>query len=281
MGGRSLPPTPTIRRSLSISRTASSANLVGYLAQPTPGAQNRVALAQIGPAILSVTDNPPAPAPGQNLTITAEVAPTLAPIRSVKLFCRVNYTPEARGLSSGGIAMLDDGKGADAAARDGVYTAVIPSQYYVRGDMVRWYVKAEDTAGHTSRDPLFPLSRQLAGILRDGRPESGDRQRLADPLLVHRRTRRRRAPAPGPAARCSSTGSSTTTSSSVAAAGRRSAPRPRSSCSTTARSSVSPTTTTGSRSSTSIRTAPTPPICARRWPLRRSARRAAPRPCPS
>jgi hypothetical protein len=133
-----------------------SGNVVGYLAQPTPGAQNRVALAQIGPAILNVTDNPPAPAPGENLTITAEVAQTLAPIRSVKLFCRVNYTPDARGLPSGGIAMLDDGKGADAAARDGVYTAVIPSQFYGRGDMVRWYVKAEDTTGHTSRDPLFP-----------------------------------------------------------------------------------------------------------------------------
>ncbi len=133
-----------------------SANLVGYLAQPTPGAQNRVALAQIGPAILNVTDNPPAPAPGQDLIITAEVAQTLAPIRSVKLFCCVNYTPDARGLPSGGIAMLDDGKGADRAARDAVYTAVIPSRYYGRGDMVRWYVKAEDTAGRTSRDPLFP-----------------------------------------------------------------------------------------------------------------------------
>ena len=133
-----------------------SANMVGYLAQPTPGDQNRVALAQIGPAILNVSDNPPAPAPGENLTITAEVAQTLAPIRSVKLFCRVNYTPDARGLPSGGIVMLDDGKGADAAAHDGIYTAVIPSQFYSRGDMVRWYVKAEDTAGRTSRDPLFP-----------------------------------------------------------------------------------------------------------------------------
>ncbi len=129
---------------------------MGYLAQPTPGAQNRVALAQIGPAILSVADNPPAPAPGQDLVVTAEVAPTLAPIRSVKLFCRINYLPDMRGLPSGGIAMLDDGQGADAVARDGIYTAVIPSQFYGRADMVRWYVKAEDTAGHASRDPLFP-----------------------------------------------------------------------------------------------------------------------------
>ncbi len=133
-----------------------SASMVGYLAQPTPGGPNRVALAQIGPAILNVTDSPPAPAPGQDLVITAEAAQTLAPIRSVKLFCRINYLPDTRGLPSGGIAMLDDGKGADATAGDGIYTAVIPAQYYAQGDMVRWYVKAEDTAGHTSRDPLFP-----------------------------------------------------------------------------------------------------------------------------
>jgi hypothetical protein len=133
-----------------------SANLVGYLARPTPGVQNRVALAQTGPALLDVTDNPPPPAPGQDLVITADVAPALAPIRSVKLFCRINYLPEVRGLPAGGIAMLDDGQGADAAARDGIYTAVIPAQFYGPGDMVRWYVKAEDTAGHTSRDPLFP-----------------------------------------------------------------------------------------------------------------------------
>ncbi|MCU0915114.1 MAG: lamin tail domain-containing protein [Planctomycetes bacterium] len=132
-----------------------SANLVGYLRPPTPGTPNRLLPVQIGPAILNVTENPPPPAPGQDLAITAEVTPTLAPIRSVTLFCRINYLREMRGLPSGGVAMRDDGQGADATARDGLYTAVIPSQFYARGDMVRWYVQAQDTAGQTSRNPLF------------------------------------------------------------------------------------------------------------------------------
>jgi len=127
----------------------------GYLLHPTPGAANQATLAQVGPAIRNVTDHPPAPAPAENLIVTAEVAPTAAPIQSVKLFTRIGYTTENRGMPSGGTTMLDDGKGADAVAHDGVYTAVISSQFYHAGDMVRWYVKADDTAGNASRSPLF------------------------------------------------------------------------------------------------------------------------------
>jgi hypothetical protein len=129
----------------------------GYLLRPTPGAANQTTLAQVGPAIRNVTDNPPAPAPGQDLRITAEIAETVAPVRDVNLVCRINYTPDNRDLPSGGVPMLDDGRGADAVAGDGLYTAVIPGQFLAPGDMVRWYVKAEDARGHTSRDPLFLL----------------------------------------------------------------------------------------------------------------------------
>ena len=51
--------------------------------------------------------------------------------------------------------MLDDGQGADAVAGDGSYTSVISSASYGPGDMVRWYVTADDSAGNTSRNPLF------------------------------------------------------------------------------------------------------------------------------
>ncbi len=129
----------------------------GYLLRPTPGAVNQTTLAQVGPAIRNVTDNPPAPAPGQDLVITAEIAETMAPVRDVKLACRINYTPDNRDLPSGGVPMLDDGRGADAVAGDGLYTTVIPGRLFARGDMVRWYVKADDAQGHTSRDPLFLL----------------------------------------------------------------------------------------------------------------------------
>jgi hypothetical protein len=133
-----------------------SAVTEGYLLRPTPGAANQSTLAQVGPAIRNVTENPPPPMPGQNLIVTAEIAETLAPVRSVNLVCRINYVPYGRELPSGGLPMVDDGTGADAQAGDGIYTAVISGQLYGPGDMVCWYVKAEDTEGHTSRDPLFP-----------------------------------------------------------------------------------------------------------------------------
>jgi len=127
----------------------------GYLLQPTPGAPNESALAQVGPAIRNVTDNPPAPVPGQSLVITAEIAETMAPILSVTLVFRINYLPESRWLPGGGIEMTDDGKTPDAVAGDGIYTAALPSQFYGPGDMVRWCVAAEDVGGKISRNPLF------------------------------------------------------------------------------------------------------------------------------
>lgn len=134
-----------------------SGSVTGYLPRPTPGALNPTTLLQIGPTIRHVTDDPAPPAPGQDLLVTAQVAETVAPIRSVKLFVRVGYGAAIRLLPADGLAMLDNGQGSDTVAHDGIYTAVISWQAYHAGDMVRWYVGAEDTQGHTSRDPLFPF----------------------------------------------------------------------------------------------------------------------------
>ncbi|MBN2128480.1 MAG: CotH kinase family protein, partial [Sedimentisphaerales bacterium] len=128
----------------------------GYLLQPTPGAANQAALAQIGPAIRNVTEDPPAPAPGEDVVVTAEVSETLAPISDVKLLWRINGMTDSRWLPTDGLPMVDDGAGADATAGDGVYTGVIPSDVLTPGDMVCWAVRAEDAEGNASRDPLFP-----------------------------------------------------------------------------------------------------------------------------
>ncbi len=127
----------------------------GYLLRPTPGTPNQAALAQVGPAIRSVTENPPAPAPAEDLVITAEVAPTLAAVQDVKLLCRIDFTTLNRLMPGSGLAMVDDGTGADATANDGVYTGVIPSDLYGPGSMVCWAVSAEDAEGNVSRNPLF------------------------------------------------------------------------------------------------------------------------------
>ena len=128
----------------------------GYLLRPTPGAANQAALAQVGPAIRNVTENPPPPAPGEDVVVTAEVSETLAPIGEVRLLWRINFLTDSRWLLVDGLPMVDDGAGADAVAADGVYTAVIPADVLTPGDMLCWAVRAEDVEGNVSRDPLFP-----------------------------------------------------------------------------------------------------------------------------
>jgi len=128
----------------------------GHLLRPTPGGPNQGPPAQVGPVIRNVTKNTPPPARGENLVVTAEVTPFLTAVREVKLMYRVNYAVDLRTLPAGGLIMRDDGTGADAVAGDGIYTAVIPSQSCNPGDMIRWYVLAEDVEGNLSRDPLFP-----------------------------------------------------------------------------------------------------------------------------
>ncbi len=124
----------------------------GYLLLPTPGAANEAALAQVGPAIREVTENPPPPRPGQDIVITARVEQTLAPVLAATVTWVVNFDFDSRTS----LWMADDGAGNDAVAGDGVYTATLPGASFGPGDMVRWYVDAIDGNAQMSRDPLFP-----------------------------------------------------------------------------------------------------------------------------
>ena len=128
----------------------------GYLLQPSPGAPNQTALAQIGPAIYDVTENPPPPLPGDDLVVTARVNQTLAPVLGVSLSWVVGFEVESRVPVAGSILMVDDGTAGDAVADDGIYTAVIPGTSLTAGNMVRWSVSAVDITGEYSRAPLFP-----------------------------------------------------------------------------------------------------------------------------
>ncbi|MBN1363112.1 MAG: lamin tail domain-containing protein [Sedimentisphaerales bacterium] len=128
----------------------------GYLLQPTPGAANDASLAQIGPAIRDVTENPPAPRAGEDLVITARVAERLAPVLAATMTYVVNFDFDSRTPRTGTLLMTDDGTGSDAVAGDGIYTAAIPGTSFDAGDMVRWYVNAIDAEAQMSRNPLFP-----------------------------------------------------------------------------------------------------------------------------
>lgn len=124
---------------------------LGYLSTPTPGAANS-SIKQIGPIINSVVFAPDQPAANEPITVTARVSAFGAAVNpaSVKLTYRVMYNSEIQ------VAMFDDGATAgDTVAGDGVYTAQIPNGAYSAGQMVRWYVTADDANSTSSRSPAY------------------------------------------------------------------------------------------------------------------------------
>ncbi|MEZ5300240.1 MAG: CotH kinase family protein [Verrucomicrobiales bacterium] len=106
------------------------------------------------------------------IPIEARVLPTVSPIASVTLHYRVMFDPEES------LPMLDDGMGGDAAAGDGIYTAVITTDKLANGQMIRWRVSAEDSGGNTSQNPAFldPLdSPQYFGTVAENPDEDSSR----------------------------------------------------------------------------------------------------------
>jgi Concanavalin A-like lectin/glucanases superfamily/CotH kinase protein/Lamin Tail Domain/Immunoglobulin domain len=123
-----------------------------YFVEPTPGSFNGTGTADLGPILVDARQEPALPVKpldGDDITVTARVAPSFSPLQSVTLHYRVMF-----GLISDE-PMLDDGLHGDGAAGDGVYGAVIPAAVSSPGQMVRWYITAEDSLNRVSRWPLF------------------------------------------------------------------------------------------------------------------------------
>ncbi len=121
---------------------AADLTTVGFFNTPTPGTANPAALSESGPLISLVIDSPqPIPGDTDAIVITAQVDEFLTPIASVTLHYRVMFGGEVA------LPMSDSG--------GGLFTATIPHTASAPGDMVRWHVTAEDTAGETRREPPF------------------------------------------------------------------------------------------------------------------------------
>jgi spore coat protein CotH len=135
-----------------------SSTIEGYFYQPTPGKANGSAVANLGPAIRNVTENPPPPTDNEDLMVTAKVTETFDPVAVVMLFYRVNFGQEIT------VPMVDNGTGGDAVADDGIYTGIIPSALYGPGDMVRWRILSPDIKSCASINPLF--------LIKEGRRQS-------------------------------------------------------------------------------------------------------------
>ena len=153
-----------LNRSLNSSDALFGAQLLGsrvtgsleeaYFTSPTPDGANSAGESELGPVVRMVTDDlaPIDPAAG-GLVIEAEVVSTLNPITSVTLSWRIMYDSEVN------LSMVDDGSGPDSLANDGIYTAVIPVNDLSPGQMLRWKVKATDSASTETVAPPYPDPR--------------------------------------------------------------------------------------------------------------------------
>ncbi|MEM7392750.1 MAG: CotH kinase family protein, partial [Verrucomicrobiota bacterium] len=121
-----------------------STNNTAWFVMPTPGAPNGIGLPDLGPRISDVTGNLPAVPDASDLVITARVEALSHPIGQVRLHYRVMFGPEV-------IVPMADGGG-------GIYSATIPNTASAPGQMVRWYVTAEDDQSNPTRQPLFSNS---------------------------------------------------------------------------------------------------------------------------
>ena len=131
---------------LSSSSIVSSA---GHLSFPTPGAGNS-SLTTLGPNVEDVTASGVAVSPGQSLVLTAAVSPSSLPVNTfgVGIHYRRGFDAEVR------LAANDAGLLGDAVAGDGIYSATVPN-VGAAGELLRWYVTAEDTEGNLTRAPRF------------------------------------------------------------------------------------------------------------------------------
>ncbi len=121
----------------------------GYLQSPTPLSANS-ALTTLGPTISAVTDSGVAVSPGSSLVISANVSATAVPVNadSVDVIYRRGFFNEIT------LQANDNGTGGDALAGDGVFSATIPNVGQA-GELLRWYVTAEDSQGNLTRAPRF------------------------------------------------------------------------------------------------------------------------------
>ena len=134
---------------LDVRYDAESSGQIGYLASATPGGPNAVAI-DVGPVIDDVEFSPELLGPSQPIVVTARVSPIDVAIdpSKVKLHFRLMFGIEVA------LPMNDSGQGVDAEAGDGVYSGRIPGSAGI-GEMIRWYITAEDVEGTRSRAPRF------------------------------------------------------------------------------------------------------------------------------
>jgi regulation of enolase protein 1 (concanavalin A-like superfamily) len=133
----------------------------------TPGMPNSQFVTNAGPAIYTVTHNPPVPAANQNVVVTTQVHDPDG-VTNLTLYYRLDPA-----TSYTAVAMKDDGTGGDAIAHDGVFSATIPGQ--PANTLVAFYISATDSNSAASRFPAIRAGdnepvRECAVLFGDSNP---------------------------------------------------------------------------------------------------------------
>ena len=124
-----------------------------YFVSPTPNEANGLGDATAGPIFVDQSFSPKEPTSADPIVVTSQVSESFHAVADVRLTYVVMYG------ASTSVAMLDDGSGDDIAAGDGIYTATIPQGLAGPGDMVRWFMTANDSQQQNSRSPRFEIAR--------------------------------------------------------------------------------------------------------------------------
>src|ERR1017187_1521014 len=120
-----------------------------------------------GPALYNVTHNPPLPAAGQPVVVTAQVHNPNG-VSNLKIHYRLDPA-----VSYAAVTMTDRGTGGDAIAGDGIFSATIPGQ--AANQVVAFYLTATDGLGATTQFPALrpgdnePV-RECVVMFGDGNP---------------------------------------------------------------------------------------------------------------
>lgn len=123
----------------------------GYFLKPTPGKVNHKSISNMGPIIRQVMHKPKILMPGEPLLITTKIQKTEHSINQVNIHYRIMYKQKRM------MAMLDDGIHPDQQANDDIYSALIDSSPVKPGQMIRYYITADQNIPHviSSRSPPY------------------------------------------------------------------------------------------------------------------------------
>jgi len=130
-------------------RSGDGTPTLAYHTVPSPGGPGGPGEPALAALISDAFFSPTAPGAADPITVTATVHPALTALGPVTLHYRTMFEDELE------LPMHDDGAHGDGAADDGVFAATIPSAAADAGEMLRWYITANDVEGATSRWPVY------------------------------------------------------------------------------------------------------------------------------